>query len=117
MAALRFGRGRKDKPKRKLLIGVRPLPTMVTLGNLLCGFGAIFLAMRSYAPPPGMSPAECLNLGGLLIFGGMIFDVMDGQVARWTKSTSKFGMEMDSLCDVVTFGLAPAVLVKGLIDL
>jgi CDP-diacylglycerol---serine O-phosphatidyltransferase len=57
-----------------------------------------------------------MHIAGLLIFVAMIFDVLDGTVARWTKSTSKFGMEMDSLCDVVSFGVAPAVLVKAMID-
>src|SRR5688572_5574010 len=116
----RFGRlklRRSDKPRRRLLMGIHPVPTMVTLGNLLCGFGAIVLAMRADHPPAGMKAEDCLHIAGLLIFLAMIFDVLDGTVARWTKSTSKFGMEMDSLCDVVSFGVAPAVLVKAMIDL
>jgi CDP-diacylglycerol---serine O-phosphatidyltransferase len=114
----RFGRlrlKRSDKPKR-LLMGIHPVPTMVTLGNLLCGFGAIVLAMRANQPPSGLKPEDCMHIAGLLIFVAMIFDVLDGTVARWTKSTSRFGMEMDSLCDVVSFGVAPAVLVKAMID-
>lgn len=92
---------------------------MVTLGNLLCGFGAIVLAMRSYDPPREFyrfTAEDCLYWSGILVFAAMVFDVMDGKVARWTKTTSKFGMEMDSLSDVVSFGVAPAVLVKALID-
>jgi CDP-diacylglycerol--serine O-phosphatidyltransferase len=114
----RFGRLRlkgSGKPRR-LLMGIHPVPTMVTLGNLLCGFGSIVLAMRAGHPPTGLTANDCLHLAGLLIFVAMIFDVMDGTVARWTKSTSKFGMEMDSLCDVCSFGIAPAVLVKAMID-
>ena len=121
----RLNRSRGDKPRR-LLHGVHPLPTMVTLGNLICGFASIMMSMRANMPmalastvPPGQipyKPDDYLYLSGLLIFMGMIFDVLDGSVARLTKSTSKFGMEMDSLCDVVTFGVAPAVLVKNLID-
>ncbi|HYG73871.1 MAG TPA: CDP-alcohol phosphatidyltransferase family protein [Planctomycetota bacterium] len=111
----RFG---KDRPRR-LLMGVHPVPTLVTLGNLLCGLGSIMLAMRASHPPREMNldASACLYWSSLLIFGAMLFDVMDGKVARWTKSASKFGMEMDSLCDVVSFGIAPAILVKVMIDL
>ncbi|MEI6231715.1 MAG: CDP-alcohol phosphatidyltransferase family protein [Planctomycetota bacterium] len=122
----RMGRTKGDKPKR-LLHGVHPLPTMVTLGNLICGFASILLSMRANMPeafvasrvPAGTAPytpTDYLYISGLLIFFAMIFDVLDGSVARLTKSTSKFGMEMDSLCDVVSFGVAPGVLVKNLID-
>ena len=107
--------GGVTKPRR-LLLGVHPVPTMVTLGNLLCGFGSIALAMRTAHPPRSLDPHDCLYWAGILIFGAMVFDVMDGKVARWTKTTSKFGMEMDSLCDIVSFGVAPAVLVKAMID-
>ena len=121
MAALRFRRFRSgaNKPKPKRLLGVRPVPTMVTLGNLLCGFASILLALRADNPSiasTGVGGPESLYWSGILIFLAMIFDVMDGRVARWTKSTSKFGMEMDSLCDVVSFGVAPAVLVKATIE-
>jgi CDP-diacylglycerol---serine O-phosphatidyltransferase len=110
---------RRDKTqvRPRKLMGIHPVPTMVTLGNLLCGFGAIVLSMRAGSiPPPGLQPVDCLRYAGLLIFAAMIFDALDGKVARMTKSTSKFGMEMDSLCDVVSFGVAPAVLVKAMID-
>src|SRR5712671_4267220 len=116
----RMGRLRGEKTRR-LLHGIHPIPTMVTLGNLICGFASIMLSMRAnnlpVNPPEGavvMSAEDYLYLAGLLIFLAMIFDVLDGSVARLTKSTSKFGMEMDSLCDVVSFGAAPAVLVKAL---
>lgn len=102
--------------KRRLLIGVRPLPTMITLGNLLCGFASMVMAMRADNPPTGYNGVDCLYASGILIFVAMIFDVFDGRVARWTKSTSKFGMEMDSLADVVSFGVAPAVLVWAAIE-
>jgi CDP-diacylglycerol---serine O-phosphatidyltransferase len=104
------------KRKKRLLIGVRPLPTMITLGNLLCGFASIVFAMNADHPPANFSGVDCLYAAGMLIFMAMIFDVFDGRVARWTKSTSRFGMEMDSLADVVSFGVAPAVLVWAAID-
>lgn len=106
----------KAPGKPRQLMGIHPVPTLVTLGNLLCGFGAIILCMRASSPPAGMDANDCLRYAGLLVFAAMIFDALDGKVARLTKSTSKFGMEMDSLCDVVSFGVAPAVLVKAMID-
>lgn len=116
----RFGRKNAGNKPRRLLLGVHPIPTLVTLGNLLCGFGSIILAMRAFNPPTtefhSFTSNDCLYCSGVLIFLAMIFDVMDGKVARWTKSASTFGMEMDSLCDVVSFGVAPAVLVKAMID-
>ena len=81
------------------------LPTLLTLGNALCGLGAISLASRVL----GEAAFE-LNLynAGLLIFLGMLFDMLDGRVAVWTKQTSEFGGQLDSLCDAITFGVAPA---------
>ena len=115
MPKFRF-RGKPGKPKqRRLLQGIHPIPTMVTLGNLLCGFGSIIWSMR--ATNPLFEPNNCFYWAGMLIFVAMIFDVMDGKVARWTKSASKFGMEMDSLCDVVSFGVAPGIMVKSMLDL
>ncbi len=52
-----------------------------------------------------------LLVAGILIFGGMLFDALDGSAARMTGQESKFGAELDSLCDAVTFGVAPAVIV------
>jgi CDP-diacylglycerol--serine O-phosphatidyltransferase len=112
--AFRLRRFKNAKTKPRRVLGVHPLPTLVTLGNLLCGFAAVMFALRSARPAEGpYSPEKLLYYSGLLIFMAMIFDMLDGKVARWTKSASKFGMEMDSLCDVVSFGLAPAVLVKA----
>jgi CDP-diacylglycerol--serine O-phosphatidyltransferase len=119
----RFGRFKGFKLKRdgkpRLLMGVHPVPTLVTLGNLLCGFGAIVLAMRASHPPQdfyNFDAHDCLRVSAMLIFLAMVFDVFDGKVARWTQSSSKFGMEMDSLCDVISFGVAPAVLVYAMLD-
>ena len=81
------------------------LPTLLTLGNALCGLGAISLASQAL----GEESFE-LNLynAGLLIFLGMLFDMLDGRVAVWTKQTSEFGGQLDSLSDAITFGVAPA---------
>ena len=108
---------------------VAVLPTLFTLGNLVCGFFAIVVASRIDAPVsteiqsaavirtesavPRLDrddPAHNMMLCGWLIFLGMVFDALDGHVARLAKSTSDFGAQLDSLCDLVTFGVAPAIL-------
>ena len=91
------------------------LPTMFTLGNLVCGFFAIVVAANVGRPENTamtLSPEASghLMLSGWLIFLAMIFDALDGQVARLSKTTSDFGAQLDSLCDLVTFGVAPAFL-------
>ncbi|HUY36990.1 MAG TPA: CDP-diacylglycerol--serine O-phosphatidyltransferase [Pirellulales bacterium] len=111
---------------------VAVLPTMFTLANLVCGFFAIVVAARVERPEtaevphsakigtinpikamrtfePGDDVHNCM-LSGWLIFLAMIFDALDGHVARLSKATSDFGAQLDSLCDLVTFGVAPAFL-------
>ena len=91
-------------------------PTLLTLGNLICGFFAIVVAARIVKPIGSISPlqlateAEDLWKSGWLIFLAMVFDGLDGYVARLARTTSDFGAELDSLCDVVSFGIAPAFL-------
>lgn len=109
---------------------VRPiavLPTLFTLGNLVCGFFAIVVASRiakpgtvDFVPAPRLEnagqllesfdPTHNLLLCGTLIVMAMLFDMFDGQVARLTRTASDFGGQLDSLCDVVSFGVAPAFL-------
>jgi len=106
---------------------VAVFPTMFTLGNLICGFFAIVVASRIAAPtgtPVPSAPTIAINklaldpsdpthnimLSGWLIFLAMIFDALDGHVARLARITSDFGAQLDSLCDLVTFGVAPAFL-------
>jgi len=92
---------------------VAVLPTMFTLGNLVCGFFAIVVASRVGAPNPQhiepLDPRHVM-ISGWLIFLAMVFDALDGYVARLSRTASQFGKELDSLCDVVTFGVAPGFL-------
>ncbi|MBI5366414.1 MAG: CDP-diacylglycerol--serine O-phosphatidyltransferase [Planctomycetes bacterium] len=88
--------------KKRILKRVAILPALLTLGNGLSGFGSVVLA--SGKDPSSMATAAWL------IFLGMVFDALDGKVARMTKAASNFGAQLDSLCDVITFGLAPAFL-------
>jgi len=98
----------------KYLRTIAVLPTMFTLGNLVCGFFAIVVAARLDRPDQTMTLTEldsvALMYSGWLIFLGMIFDALDGQIARLSNTMSDFGAQLDSLCDLVTFGVAPAFL-------
>ncbi len=102
---------RSKHKKRKLNLAV--LPTLLTLGNAVCGLAAISVAMSDSLV---RAPEEKLFVAGLLIFVGMIFDALDGSAARLTGQESRFGAELDSLCDAITFGTAPAVIVWRISD-
>lgn len=90
------------------------LPTLLTLGNAACGFGSItFAAKVGLTERANWESSDYLFVAGLLIFLAMVFDMLDGRAARWAKQSSQFGAELDSLCDVISFGVAPAfILVK-----
>jgi CDP-diacylglycerol--serine O-phosphatidyltransferase len=99
---------------RKRRRGIAILPTMFTLGNCLCGFASIHYAARTQlSDAPGL-PSN-YAIAGYAIFGAMLFDMFDGFVARLTRSASDFGAELDSLADMVSFGIAPAFLSLRLI--
>lgn len=97
--------------------GIAVLPTMFTLGNLLCGFASIFFASRPAPPaddplPFGWSP---LYMAAVFIFLGLVMDGLDGRIARLTRSFSDLGAQLDSMADMVTFGVAPAFMVVQMI--
>ena len=77
-----------------------------TLANAFCGTGAVFAAMRFLQD----GQVRDLLLGMALIPAAFIFDALDGRVARWRKTSSTLGRELDSLADVISFGVAPAAL-------
>ncbi|MBM7619881.1 CDP-diacylglycerol--serine O-phosphatidyltransferase [Bacillus tianshenii] len=79
---------------------IKGIPNMFTLGNLFCGFLSIGFAAN----------AQYSN-AAILILIGMMLDSMDGRLARMLKADSNLGKELDSLADVVTFGVAPSFLV------
>ena len=77
-----------------------------TLGNAFCGTSAVFAAMRFLHE----GDVRDLMIGMALIPLAFIFDALDGRIARWRKSSSTLGRELDSLADVISFGVAPAAL-------
>lgn len=77
-----------------------------TLANAFCGTGAVFAAMRFLQD----GQRSYLLFGMALIPLAFIFDALDGRIARWRKSSSTLGRELDSLSDIISFGVAPAAL-------
>ena len=113
-------RTKQKRPRRRLrdtrvARGIKVLPTLLTLGNLLCGFAAIHYAAKPVEASDFFGWST-LTVAGTLIFFGMFFDALDGGVARLTRSTSDLGAQLDSLCDMVTFGVAPAFMMLRLVS-
>jgi CDP-diacylglycerol--serine O-phosphatidyltransferase len=96
---------------------IQLLPNLITLGNAFCGLLAIAKAVDALAlsGSPVLFYAR-MEQACMLVFVAMILDALDGFVARLTKSASEIGAQLDSFSDLVTFGVAPAVLAKVLIE-
>lgn len=92
------------------------IPTLFTLANGVCGFGAITFAARIPRGDDAFDPQEMnwLYWSAILILCAMLFDLLDGRVARLARWTSDFGAQLDSLCDAISFGVAPAFLLLKL---
>lgn len=80
------------------------LPNLITLSSVFCGFDSIRISAAAQGE-------EDFYRAALLIVFAMLFDMLDGRVARMTKTQSAFGLQIDSLADIVSFGAAPALLV------
>jgi CDP-diacylglycerol--serine O-phosphatidyltransferase len=99
------------------------LPNLMTAGNLFCGFVAIIRCIQAkftastegvgaeFLETVAKTPAQLYEQAVWFILAAVIFDMLDGRMARMTRKESLFGKEFDSLADVVSFGLAPALLV------
>jgi len=90
------------------------LPSLCTLGNALCGFAALTFTTKALL---GSDPAHALKpidvkLAGYFILLAMVFDALDGRLARFARATSDFGGQLDSVADAVSFGVAPAFLMN-----
>jgi CDP-diacylglycerol--serine O-phosphatidyltransferase len=86
------------------------LPGIFTMGNLACGFGAIIISGGA-KQLTDFERILKINEAAWLIILAAFFDILDGLVARFSKASSKFGIEIDSLADVISFGVAPAALI------
>jgi CDP-diacylglycerol--serine O-phosphatidyltransferase len=91
------------------------IPTLFTLGNGVCGFASITFAARIPRDPLlDSQEIQWLWWSALMILFAMVFDMLDGRVARMARWTSDFGAQLDSLCDAISFGVAPAFLLLKL---
>src|SRR4051812_28167921 len=95
-----MGKRRRLDLKKTLFL----LPNMITLSSIFCGFDSIRVSASA-------TREDDYYLAALLIVFAMFFDILDGRVARATKTQSAFGLQIDSLADVISFGAAPAMLV------
>ena len=90
------------------------VPNALTIGNSLCGFIAILWTLRAYDNNDNSAKLLVFVVSSWMIFAAMIFDALDGLAARTFHAASMTGIQMDSLADMVTFGVAPATLVAVL---
>jgi len=109
------------KIKRRRLKYIAVLPSFITLMNGACGFIAIVFACRSAEVRWNVLFVRNMNmssiaLAGYMVFFAMIADMLDGRVARLTRTTSSFGGQLDSLSDAISFGVAPAFLMIKLVE-
>ncbi len=85
---------------------------LLTIGNGVCGFAALIkLSQLQLAEDNSLANPENLVFAGYLILLGMLFDAFDGKVARMVKGSTELGAQLDSLCDLITFGLVPAFMI------
>lgn len=120
---------KSERAKRSLLRAVRKqrlkyitvLPSLVTLINGVCGFASIVLA--SHAGQTDVAGGldvyhhfPFFSVASYMIFLAMLADMLDGHLARISQNTSSFGGQLDSLCDVISFGVAPAFLMLRVVE-
>ena len=104
-----------NPPRRGLRKGVYLIPSVFTAANIGMGFYAVMASLRAFQFLAGSTPdfngaAVRFDHAAIAIGFAVLFDMLDGRIARMTKTTTEIGIQLDSIADVVTFGLAPAVL-------
>jgi CDP-diacylglycerol--serine O-phosphatidyltransferase len=107
----------QDKPERRgLKKGLYVIPSAFTAANIGMGFYAVMAALRGFQLINGGTAAELQRAAEVFdnaakaICWAVLFDMLDGRIARMTKTTTEIGVQFDSIADVLTFGIAPAVL-------
>ncbi|HZH29344.1 MAG TPA: phosphatidylcholine/phosphatidylserine synthase [Pyrinomonadaceae bacterium] len=104
------------KERRGIRKGLYLIPSAFTAANIGMGYFAVMGALRGFQLLEGGTEAELIQAtshfdnASLAIGWAVVFDALDGRIARLTKTTTEIGVQLDSIADVVTFGIAPAVL-------
>ncbi|HXC71981.1 MAG TPA: phosphatidylcholine/phosphatidylserine synthase [Pyrinomonadaceae bacterium] len=106
---------RPNPPRRGLRKGLYLIPSAFTAGNIGMGFLSVMESLRGFQLLGSVSPniagaTDHFDRAAVAIGFALLFDMLDGRIARLTKTTTEIGIQLDSIADVVTFGLAPAVL-------
>ena len=99
----------ENPARRGIRRGIYIIPSIFTIGNILCGFYAVINSIKGYQAGPEQA-ASLFDNAARAIGLAVLLDGLDGRIARMTKTTSEFGVELDSIADVITFGVAPAVM-------
>lgn len=107
--------GRPNPPRRGVRKGLYLIPSVFTAANIGMGFFSVMASLRGFqllgsASPDLNAAAAHFDSAAMAIGWALLFDMLDGRIARMTKTTTEIGIQLDSIADVVTFGLAPAVL-------
>src|SRR5512145_185174 len=97
---------RRERRRRAVQRSKFALPSTLTLVSVFCGFSCVVMSINA----AGDNPAWYFLWAGGLLVAAAVFDGLDGRVARATNTTSEFGVQLDSLADVLSFGMAPAIL-------
>jgi len=113
--ALQVEQDPPNPPRRGLRKGLYLIPSVFTAANIGMGFFAVMSSLRAFqllaGPTPNIAAAEArFDQAAIAIGFAVLFDMLDGRIARMTKTTTEIGIQLDSIADVITFGLAPAVL-------
>lgn len=106
---------RPNPPRRGVKKGLYLIPSAFTAGNIGMGFYSVMSSLRGFqllgsSAPDIARATEHFDHAAVAIGFALLFDILDGRIARLTKTTTEIGIQLDSIADVVTFGLAPAVL-------
>ncbi|MCH2591455.1 MAG: CDP-diacylglycerol--serine O-phosphatidyltransferase [Pedosphaera sp.] len=111
-----------DTPATGERLRIYLLPNLMTAGNLLCGFLALTFIVQVVPDPTGsegpvfsLTDIEKIKNALWLILGAFVFDALDGRIARLIGKESPFGLQFDSLADIISFGAAPAFLMQRVI--
>ena len=117
MARLKTESAKKSllrRVRRQRLKYIAILPSLITILNGVCGFTAIVFAGKG--AKLGLGQFSYFAMSGYMILLAMIADMLDGRLARMHHSTSSFGGQLDSLCDIISFGVAPAFLMLKVLE-
>lgn len=106
---------RPNPPRRGLRKGLYLIPSAFTAANIGMGFFSVMSSLRGFqllgdSTPDITGAANHFDNAAIAIGWALLFDMLDGRIARLTKTTTEIGIQLDSIADVVTFGIAPAIL-------